>query len=73
MLTISDKEIPAKINEFTLHTLQTVVKDLCRSDVGLQSNIFWCLLFMNGFSARSFLKKAASLTQLSAKEVKKEK
>ena len=69
MLTISDKEIPANINELTLHTLQAVVKDLCRSDVGLQSNIFWRLLFMNGFSAGSFLKKAASLTQQSAKEV----
>ena len=73
MLTISDKEIPSKINEFTLHTLPAVVKDLCRSDVGLRSSIFWSLLCKNGFSARSFLKKAASLTQPASKEVKKSK
>ena len=45
MLTISDKEIPSKINECTLHTLPAVVKDLCRSHVGLRSSILRCYVW----------------------------
>ena len=75
MLTISDEEISSKINQFTLHTLPAVVKDLCRSDVGLQSSILRCLLCMNSFTARScfFFKKGTSLTQPAQGQVKQPK